>query len=86
MSRTLGAKIVYTVEFEHDTFEVVVLDDTGYEDDLKVEIMTEGVFISQYNSILNEESNIRITHEQWDEMLEAMNSPEGAYVKRMKKL
>ena len=48
--------------------------------------MTEGVFISQYNSVLNEESNIRITHEQWDEMLEAMNSPEGAYVKRKKKL
>ena len=40
---------MYTVEFEHDTFEVVVLDDTGYEDDLRVEIMTEGVFISQYN-------------------------------------
>mgnify|MGYP001279307751 CR=1 FL=1 len=77
---------MYTVEFEHDTFEIVVLDDQGYEDDLRVEIVTEGVFISQWNSVLNKESNIRISHEQWDEMLEALKSPEGAYVKRMKKL
>ena len=44
--------------------------------------MTEGVFISQWNSIISEESSIRLTHEQWDEMLEAINSPEGAYIKR----
>ena len=73
---------MYTVEFEHDTFEIVVLDDKGIEDDLRVEIMTEGVFISQWNSIINEESSIRLTHEQWDEMLEALNSPEGAFIKR----
>ena len=76
---------MYTVEFEHDTFEIVVLDDKGIEDDLRVEIMTEGVFISQWNSIISEESSIRITHEQWDEMLEAINSPEGAFIKRIKK-
>ena len=74
---------MYTVEFEHDTLEIIVLDDNGYEDDLRVEIMTEGVFISQYNSVLNEESNVRLTHEQWDEMLEAINSPEGAFTKRI---
>ena len=77
---------MYTVEFEHDTFEIVVLDDKGIEDDLRVEIMTEGVFISQWNSIINEESSIRLTHEQWDEMLEAWHSPEGSYIKRIKKL
>ena len=65
---------MYTVEFEHDTFEIVVLDDQGYEDDLRVEIVTEGVFISQWNSVLNKESNIRISHEQWDEMLEALKT------------
>ena len=77
---------MYTVEFEHDTFEIVVLDDKGIEDDLRVEIMTEGVFISQWNSIINEESSIRLTHEQWDEMLEALQSPEGSYIKRIKTL
>ena len=68
---------MYTVEYEHDTFEIVVLDDQGREDDLRVEIESDAVFISQFNSVLNQEQNIRITTEQWDEMLEALNSPEG---------
>ena len=77
---------MYTVEYEHDTFEIVVLDDQGREDDLRVEIESDAVFISQFNSIINEEMSIRITPEQWDEMLEALQSPEGSYIKRNKKL
>jgi hypothetical protein len=77
---------MYTVEYEHDTFEIVVLDDQGREDDLRVEIESDAVFISQFNSIINEEMSIRITPEQWDEMLEALQSPEGSYIKRIKKL
>jgi len=77
---------MYTVEYEHDTFEIVVLDDQGREDDLRVEIESGAVFISQFNSVLNEEMSIRITPEQWDEMLEALQSPEGSYIKRIKKL
>ena len=46
---------MYTVEFEHDVIEIVVLDDTGVEEDLKVELEDEGVFISQFCTILNEE-------------------------------
>tara|TARA_B100000674_G_C37253124_1_gene651076 strand:+ start:152 stop:406 length:255 start_codon:yes stop_codon:yes gene_type:complete len=79
-----GGKM-YTVEFEHDTFEIVVLDDKGREDDLRVEICSDAVYISQFNTVLNTEADIRITHEQWDEMLEALRSPEGAYIKRIKK-
>jgi hypothetical protein len=74
--------LMYTVEFEHDTFEIQVLDDHGYEDDLRVEIESDHVFISQFNSVLNEEMSIRITPQMWDEMLSAVNSPEGAYIKR----
>ena len=77
---------MYTVEYEHDTFEIVVLDDQGREDDLRVEIESDAVFISQFNSVLNQEQNIRITTEQWDEMLEALNSPEGSFIKRIKLL
>ena len=73
---------MYTVEVEHDTFEIQVLDDHGYEDDLRVEIESAHVFISQFNSVLNEEMSIRITPQMWDEMLSAVNSPEGAYIKR----
>ena len=77
---------MYTVEYEHDTFEIVVLDDQGREDDLRVEIESDAVYISQFNSVLNQEQNIRITPEQWDEMLEALRSPEGSYIKRKTRL
>tara|TARA_B100001057_G_scaffold137644_1_gene137294 strand:- start:4450 stop:4692 length:243 start_codon:yes stop_codon:yes gene_type:complete len=72
---------MYTVEFEHDIIEIVVLDDTGREEDLKIELEDEGVFISQFCTIMDEEQNIRISHKQWEELLLAVNSPEGAFIK-----
>ena len=71
---------MYTVEYEHDTIEIVILDDKGYEDDLKIEVEDEGVYISQWNSVLNEEFNIRISNKQWLELIAAINSPEGAFI------
>tara|TARA_B100000900_G_scaffold373273_1_gene353718 strand:- start:546 stop:788 length:243 start_codon:yes stop_codon:yes gene_type:complete len=72
---------MYTVEYEHGTIEIVILDDAGYEDDLKIEIEDEGVYISQWSSTLNEESNIRISNKMWSELMAAINSPEGAFIK-----
>ena len=71
---------MFTVEYEHDTIEIVILDDKGYEDDLRIEVEDTGVYISQWNSILNEESNIRISNKQWLELIAAINSPEGAFI------
>ena len=45
---------MYTVEYEHDTIEIVVLDDAGYEGDLRVEFEDEGVFISKCNYVIKE--------------------------------
>lgn len=72
---------MYTVEYEHDVIEIVVLDDSGYEGDIKVELEDEGVFISQFCTIMDEEQNIRISHKQWEELLAAVHSPEGAFIK-----
>ena len=71
---------MFTVEYEHDTIEIVILDDKGYEDDLRIEVEDEGVYISQWNSVLNEEFNIRISNKQWLELIAAINSPEGAFI------
>ena len=71
---------MYTVEYEHDTIEIVILDDKGYDDDLRIEVEDTGVYISQWNSILNEEFNIRISNKQWLELIAAINSPEGAFI------
>ncbi len=71
---------MFTVEYEHDTIEIVILDDKGYDDDLRIEVEDNGVYISQWNSILNEETNIRISNKQWLELIAAINSPEGAFI------
>ena len=71
---------MFTVEYEHDTIEIVILDDKGYDDDLRIEVEDTGVYISQWNSILNEEFNIRISNKQWLELIAAINSPEGAFI------
>ena len=71
---------MFTVEYEHDTIEIVILDDKGYDDDLRTEVEDTAVYISQWNSILNEESNIRISNKQWLELIAAINSPEGAFI------
>ena len=71
---------MYTVEYEHDTIEIVILDDKGYEDDLRIEVEDTGVYISQWNSVLNEDTNIRISNKQWLELIAAINSPEGAFI------
>tara|TARA_B100000900_G_C20169866_1_gene549402 strand:+ start:111 stop:353 length:243 start_codon:yes stop_codon:yes gene_type:complete len=71
---------MYTVEYEHDTIEIVILDDKGYEDDLRIEVEDTGVYISQWNSVLNEESSLRISNKQWLELIAAINSPEGAFI------
>jgi len=71
---------MFTVEYEHETIEIVILDDKGYEDDLRIEVEDTGVYISQWNSVLNEEFNIRISNKQWLELIAAINSPEGAFI------
>ena len=71
---------MFTVEYEHDTIEIVILDDKGYEDDLRIEVEDTGVYISQWNSVLNEESSLRISNKQWLELIAAINSPEGAFI------
>ena len=71
---------MFTVEYEHDTIEIVILDDKGYDDDLRIEIEDNGVYISQWNSTLNEDTNIRISNKQWLELIAAINSPEGAFI------
>lgn len=71
---------MFTVEYEHETIEIVILDDKGYEDDLRIEVEDTGVYISQWNSILNEECSLRISNKQWLELIAAINSPEGAFI------
>lgn len=70
---------MYTVEMDHDEIEITVLDDAGFNDDLRIIIYDDIVFIAQHDPENNHDNIIQISPEMWDELVSAINSPEGAF-------
>ena len=85
---------MWTSEYIDDKIVVTILDDTGSEADLKIEMIEDKVIFRQYCEI-NEELNdllsdgegiydeICITADQFNELIEAMKRPEGVFVRKM---
>jgi hypothetical protein len=61
---------------EFDKIVVNVLDDTAQVSDLKVEVCDDVVYICQDNTM------VQITLQMWDELILAMNSSAGSFIKR----
>ena len=75
---------MFSVEMDHDEIEITVLDDYGYNEDLKVTLYEDVVYIRQYNEVTDREELIQISPDMWDELVTAINSPEG-FFKTIKK-
>ena len=75
---------MYTVEMDHDEIEINVLDDAGFNDDLRIIIYDDIVFIAQHDPENDLDNIIQISPDMWDELISAINSPEGAF--RIKKV
>jgi len=75
---------MYTVEMDHDEICITVLDDVGFNDDLRIIIYDDIVFITQHDPENDQDSIIQISPDMWDELISAINSPEGAF--RIKKV
>jgi hypothetical protein len=73
---------MFTVEFDHDCVEIVVVDDSGFHEDLKVDSFDDIVYIRQWNEDRQDFDTITVNPKMWEELIEAINKPEGAYVKR----
>lgn len=73
---------MFTIEFDHDDVEIVVVDDTGFYEDLKVDAFDDIVYIRQWNEEDECFKTIAISTEMWEELIAAIQSPEGAFVKR----
>ena len=73
---------MYTVEFDHDVVEITVIDDTGFHKDLKIDAFDDIVYITQRDDITDKATIIAINIQMWEELIEAIKSPEGAFVKR----
>lgn len=70
---------MYTVEFDFDKTVITIIDDTGIHGDLDVHVLDNIVYIKQYSTALERENYISISPEQWEELITAIDSPEGAF-------
>lgn len=70
---------MFTVEFDHDNFEIVVLDDNGFHQDIRIDSFDDIVYIRQWNEEKNHFTTITISPDMWNELIESLHKPEGAY-------
>ena len=73
---------MFTVEFDYDCVEIVVVDDTGFHEDLKVDSFNDIVYIRQWNEDKQDFDTLTVSPKMWEELIEAINKPEGGYIKR----
>lgn len=70
---------MYTVEIDHDEICITVLDDTGQHGDLKVYAYDDLVYITQDDPELECEHILEISPEMWEDLINAISSPEGVF-------
>ena len=71
---------MFTVEYEMDEVCVTVLDDTATFGDLKVHAFDDTTFITQYDEETNVKTILQISPNQFIDLINALNSTEGAYI------
>lgn len=70
---------MFSNEFEYDKTVITIMDDTGKEEDVVIEIGDEHVDIRQFNETLEKYDLITMSPRMLYEMLEAFNRPEGLF-------
>jgi len=68
---------MFTVEMDHDEIEITILDDCGNNEDVKVHLFDDIVYIRQVYD--DKVEAIQMSPDMWDELVAAINSPEGAF-------
>lgn len=73
---------MFTIDFDYDDIEIVIVDDAGFYEDLSINSFDDIVYIRQWDNELERYNTIIISPQMWEEMISAINSPEGAFTKR----
>lgn len=73
---------MYTVEFDDDNIEIVIVDDNDDYEDLRVDAFNDVVYLRQWNEDMNSFEVIVISPQMWEELICSMHSPEGAFISR----
>lgn len=75
---------MFSVEFDHDEICITVMDDTGVHGDLKIHAFDDIVYLTQYDPELDIDNVLEINPDQWEELIAAIHSPEGFFMKTRK--
>lgn len=75
---------MFTTEFDHDEILITVLDDHANYQDLSIYIYDDIVCLKQWDEDIQTWNTIYISPQMFEEFMEAMNMPEGAYIMRTK--
>jgi len=70
---------MFTVEMDFDEIEITVMDDTDEHEDVKVHIFDDIVYIRQFDNDATIPETIAMSPDMWDQLILAINSPEGAF-------
>lgn len=70
---------MFTNEFDFGATITTVIDEENEHEDVELVIDDAGVFMRQYNEVTNKYDLITMSHKQWQEVLFAMQTTEGAY-------
>ena len=73
-------KKIYTVEFDMDEVGIHIVDEEANHEDLIVNAFDDIVFIRQWNEEFNRFDVIDISPSQWEELISAIDSPEGSFI------
>lgn len=71
---------MFTTEFDHDEVLITILDDTDFYEDVQFVIFDDIVYIRQWSDEFDRFQTITVSPEMFDQFLEALNLPEGAYI------
>lgn len=70
---------MWTTEFEDESTIITILDDSGKEEDVVLEMTAEHVDIRQYNPHLGKYDLITMKPKMVYELIEAFSRPEGTF-------
>ena len=71
---------MFTVEFDQDCTEIVVLDQSGEFEDVLVSLFDDYCYIEQYSNETNRYQRIMLTSEMYYKLMMAWQSSEGTYI------
>lgn len=74
---------MYSVEMDHDDIEITIMDDYAFNEDIKIDIFDDVVFIRQWDDTKDCHDIISMSPQMWEELILAIHSPVGFF--KMKK-